>query len=341
MNALIIEREGISRDFLIQSLERMGFASVCVDWPYRGVGYIRVQGFDLCVVNLDCRLDLRRFLRILQEISEFTRVLFISEKRSAQHYHEALKDVAAHHLVSKSITEQEEWVVPRELFEHTVRLAMLPDPKQGLKSLFPQTQVLRMDITGTGEKDSVFARVEEFAKSYHLRDRIVQNILHLADEQVMNVIFNAPRTASGDYKYRDQSRDTPVVLEPQERGSLELAFDGQFFGLSATDPFGALKVGTVREYLTRSYGRYKIAEGQFGGGMGFLNMFSFASYFEVLVDIGRLTRVTVLLNAKQGIREARTMPRSFNLIELNPQSMGAVVEPLTQDVTPESVAASA
>jgi anti-sigma regulatory factor (Ser/Thr protein kinase) len=317
MNALIVEREGASREFLTKDLERLGFANISVDWPYRGVEYLKVQSFDLCVINLDCRLDLRRFLRLMQEVSPQTKILFISEKRSSQHYGEVLGDIEAKHLVSKSISENIEWIVPRELFEHTVSLAMRPEPETGLKSLFPLTQVMMRPIKGTSDKNELFDQVEVFAKSYKLRGRVVQNIIHLTDELVMNTIFNAPRTRDGQYKYRDSPRDSQIHLSATEQGKLEYAYDGQFFGLSAEDPFGALKVGTVREYLTRSYGRYKIADGQFGGGMGFLNMFSFASYFEVLVAPKKLTRVTVLVNAKQGMRQARAMPRSFNLIELN------------------------
>lgn len=316
MNALVIEREGLSAKLLTQVLERLGFAHIVVEWPYRGVDFLRSQRFDLCVVNVDRRLDLRRFLRILREQDPDTHVLFLSEKRSRDHYNEVLVDLKGRHLVSKASYEDGEWVVSPEHLSHAVRRLWFPRKDMGLESLLPDAKMQRQDITGTPEKGRLFLEVETFAEGFGLRSRMVQNIVHLCDELVMNVIFNAPHDAAGKYRYRGMPRDAKVVLTTEERGALQYGFDGRVFGLSAVDPFGALTIDTVSNYLTRSYREYVIGKGQEGGGMGLLNLFAFASFFEVYVMRGKLTRVTVLLNVREGLRKARTSPRSLSLLEV-------------------------
>jgi CheY-like chemotaxis protein len=315
MNALVIEREGANRRLLTQLLEKFGYAHLVVDWPYRGVDYVRVQSFDLCVINVDRRLDLKRLIRVLSEQNFGTQIIFVSEKRSRDHYNELIAEMGVKHLVAKSLEEDGEPTVAPELFEHTLRHIVDPSQDWGLKGILPHAQVQQSVVLGTHEKSNLFNQVERFAQGFNLRDRMVTSVLHLCDELVMNVIFNAPHDVEGNYLFRQLPRESEVKLSLEQQGYLEYAFDGQFFGLSAVDPFGSLTVDMVRHYLTRSYREYQIAQGQEGGGMGFLNMFAFASYFEVFVVQRKLTRVTVLINAKQGFKHARSVPRSLNFLE--------------------------
>ncbi len=315
MNAIVVEQQGENREVVTSVLERLGYATLPVDWPYRAIDYIRVQSFDLCVINVDRRLDLRRFLRILRESAP--PILFLSEKSSRQHYNEVLLELEGDHLVSKMVLDPaaEPQVTPELLTHSIVRLQKTED--MGLTSILPYAEIQEYPILGSADKDDLFETLETFAEGFSIRNRVIQNILHLCDELVMNVIFNAPQTHDGGYHYRDMPRDSDITLEDRERGSLSYGFDGQFFGLSAVDPFGALTLETVKKYITRSYQDYHIPKSQAGGGMGFLNMLAFSSFLEVFILKGKMTRVSVLLNVKQGLKEARSTPRSLSLREVS------------------------
>ena len=75
----------------------------------------------------------------------------------------------------------------------------------------------------------------------------------IAEELLMNAIYDAPHDASGKALYNHLSRTKKIILKPEEQGEFRYACDGMLIAISVTDPFGALDRKIIIDYLESCY----------------------------------------------------------------------------------------
>src|SRR4051794_5542280 len=130
--------------------------------------------------------------------------------------------------------EQELGVALRRLINPT------PIPQGPAPYLLGGTSVEERLLGSSNEKDAVLADLLAYAGRFALSDEKLRRIETIADELVLNAIYDAPRDEKGEAKYAQQDRRQPVTLGVQAQVRLRWGCDGRCFVISVADRFGAL-----------------------------------------------------------------------------------------------------
>ena len=70
---------------------------------------------------------------------------------------------------------------------------------------------------------------------------------------MMNVLWDAPRDEHGKPLYNHVSRQTHIQLTPEQSGTVTVGLSGKQLGISCSDPFGAITLVKIIQYLNKCY----------------------------------------------------------------------------------------
>ncbi len=141
-------------------------------------------------------------------------------------------------------------------------------------------------------KDQMVAHL----KSMKVRTTIADRCFQVAEEMLMNAIYDAPIDGAGKALYNHMSRKDDVHLKPEEFSSFEYCTSGQIVAISVSDPFGGLTRETLLNYLDSCYngraGEINDQAGDKGGaGRGLHLIVESADLTVFQVKRGKCTRV--------------------------------------------------
>ncbi|MCC6751613.1 MAG: PEGA domain-containing protein [Deltaproteobacteria bacterium] len=122
----------------------------------------------------------------------------------------------------------------------------------GLSKLMPWGVKVYSEVVGSHEeRGQALAAVSQLARVLKVRPKAKEAIELVADELLMNALYDAPvdpegRSLFGEVQPRDRS-----TLRLERPTVLQFACDGTFFAVSVRDSFGSLRRATVLDYLNR------------------------------------------------------------------------------------------
>lgn len=126
-------------------------------------------------------------------------------------------------------------------------------------------------ITGSGERAKLREEMIAYFTKLGVRSTFLERCNSVAEEMLMNAIYDAPVNAKGETLFNHLSRKVPVVLEPKYQGQLRYGTDGVFLAVSVSDPFGALTKDVIIAYLESCYrgdpGKFNKEKGGAGRGL--------------------------------------------------------------------------
>ncbi len=186
----------------------------------------------------------------------------------------------------------------------------------GIEKYFaPGVETNRLRVSTTAEKNWALGTITEYAGVLGIPSRLRMLIRTVADEYLTNALYNAPVAADGTRKYSARPRNQPVALEPGETIDFRFCYDGQRFGISASDPFGSLEPVQVQDYLAKGFraGEDQVSMGTGGAGLGFFQILDSLSHFVINLDRGRRTEMIGLVEVSGGYRNFAEAGKSFNI----------------------------
>ena len=185
----------------------------------------------------------------------------------------------------------------------------------GMERYFPSAPPPARFVCATSaRRDEVFEWLRTFATANHVKARVVDLMLVVADELFTNAFYNAPVDARGHHLYADRSRTSPVALDAPTAITLELRCDGARFGIAASDPFGSLAPEVVLASLRRSFRRATPRVGTSGGaGLGLYLLLTSLTSVIFNVAPGRRTEVIGLIDVAGSYRQAVAAGKSLTL----------------------------
>lgn len=140
-------------------------------------------------------------------------------------------------------------------------------------------------------KDSMVAHL----KSLKVRTTITDRCFQVAEELLMNAIYDAPVDKGGKSLYNHLNRKEDVHLAPDHYSTFEYGVKNQIVAISVTDPFGGLTRETLIDYLDSCYngraGEMNDASGKGGAGRGLHLIVESADLTVFQVKRGYRTRV--------------------------------------------------
>ncbi len=192
----------------------------------------------------------------------------------------------------------------------------------GLHCYLPwSTRFFQLRITGSKDKDAVFEHIERFMSSLGVRGRLVHHLNAIADELLMNAIYDAPiDRGTGKFRYAEWSRQKTVELEPDERPSLYFGSDGRVFGIGISDPFGGLTPDVLKRYVGKGLrrGADQIDDKAGGAGLGLFFLYDRFNSMVLNLSEGRRTEVMGLVDIRGSFRAMRQTPKSFSIFTQDP-----------------------
>lgn len=127
-----------------------------------------------------------------------------------------------------------------------------------------QGKVVKASVDREKLKEEMYA----YFKKRGVRSTILDRVNTVAEELLMNAIYDAPTDSRGQAIYNHLSRREEVVLETHHQSSLRYSSDGMFLAIAVSDPFGALTKNAILNYLESCYQGQENSEHQGKGGAG-------------------------------------------------------------------------
>jgi hypothetical protein len=154
--------------------------------------------------------------------------------------------------------------------------------------------------------DTICAR----AKGAGASPLAIERIRDVAEETIMNALYNAP--AEADHKPRLRSERS--TLEPHQACHVAHGVSGKLFLLRVRDGFGSFRRERLCQVLERCAAQAGVSldTSRGGAGLGMWRVFSAATALVLEVEPGRATEITVAIDLQRRAPGARAVHLFFD-----------------------------
>lgn len=164
-------------------------------------------------------------------------------------------------------------------------------------------EVKQMEVAASSQRTELIQKMDEYFAKAGVRAANRGRCSVVAEELLMNAIYDAPKDSSGQPLYNHKARTEEVILHEVHRPIFRFATDGVLMAISIEDPFGGLDVRTLFRYLEKCYtSSGSLNDGRAdkgGGGRGLHQIIENSDLVVFNVDLGKRTEVIALLNTDQ------------------------------------------
>ncbi|MCM2283025.1 MAG: cyclic nucleotide-binding domain-containing protein [Bdellovibrionaceae bacterium] len=108
-------------------------------------------------------------------------------------------------------------------------------------------------VTSSTDRAPLIAEMQDRFAALGVRSRISDRAALVAEELLMNAIYDAPCSPTGEPLYNHLPRTQVVNLAERERAEFRFACDGMLAAISVGDPFGGFQTKILLDYLERNY----------------------------------------------------------------------------------------
>jgi len=215
-----------------------------------------------------------------------------------------------HHIISASL--------PNSLHRLSSTLAgLIQGHSGGVEAFAPWgAQILGFEIRSSAPKSAMIDQMGEYLESMGIHQRLATLARIVADEFLMNALFDAPVSATGAPLFAHTQRHENVVLPSPHRAEFRYCCTADRVYISMFDSFGSLTPAVLRQNLSRtlSGGDDQIRTGsKAGAGVGLYMSFSSLAEWIINIRPGQSTEMIGVLNAGGTYREHISTPKAFHL----------------------------
>jgi len=184
------------------------------------------------------------------------------------------------------------------------------------------TRILSCPVVASDQKAALFDRIEAYMADIGVRGRLVRRLHDVADEMLMNAVYDAPidRT-TGVHINAALPRTTRVELPPGSRPIFSYGSDGRIFAVSVTDPFGGLTPEILTRYIAKGLrrGSDQIDSKAGGAGLGLYFLFQSLNSMTLYLEPGRRTEMVGLIDIRGSFRDVLQSPKALNIYVREPE----------------------
>jgi len=191
------------------------------------------------------------------------------------------------------------------------------EPLFGLHRHLPWgSRVLSTTVVSSEQKSALFDRIESYMGDIGVRGRLVRRLHDVADEMLMNAVYDAPIDRStGAHVYAALPRTTRVDLPVGSRPVFSYGSDGKVFAIGITDPFGGLTPDILKRYIAKGLrrGADQIDDKAGGAGLGLYFLFQCLNSLTLYLDPGKRTEMVGLVDIRGSFRDVLQSPKALNI----------------------------
>lgn len=166
-----------------------------------------------------------------------------------------------------------------------------------------QKKVVRSSSQREVLRDEMFA----YFKKMGIRSTVLDRVNTVAEEMLMNAVYDAPVDAQGKPLFNHLTRKEEVQLQTHQQSQLCYASDGVYLAVSVVDPFGSLTKDVIVDYLLTCYNGFAgtLNDEKGGAGRGLHQIIENADLTVFNVKKGIRCEVICLFNIDGQKREAQ------------------------------------
>jgi hypothetical protein len=183
------------------------------------------------------------------------------------------------------------------------------------KYLRNHTEIFRNPIRGSSDRDPLNKAVAKFVEDLALGQNLAKTAYGISEELLMNAIYDAPM-ASRKEPYASTSRNSQMVLNPDDYAELSYGCDGRILAIGVADPFGLLHPETFSRYLKKVLRRqdsHQLIDNKEGGaGLGFFKILFGSHCLIANVQHRKRTEIISLIDVIEQLRDFSKMARSIH-----------------------------
>jgi CheY-like chemotaxis protein len=153
-------------------------------------------------------------------------------------------------------------------------------------------------VTSSADRAARMVELRAYLADIGVRSRIQRTAAFVAEEMIMNLLYDAPLDEQRRPRYNHLPRDQPINLLPTEHGVFRYGCDGYWIGIAAEDRFGGLQRSTVIDYLYGSRGASSSTSA--GAGLGLFEINKLSEMLNFNVEVGVRTEVIALIPVETG-----------------------------------------
>lgn len=166
-------------------------------------------------------------------------------------------------------------------------------------------------LAQASRREARLARMQQFFAKHGISERVITTIVEVAEELVMNALYDAPSEARYFAKPRQRIED--VHLPPELACEISYGIEDETIFVRVRDPFGALSRKRLFEVLSRCNSRtVTLDESRGGAGLGLWRVFAAASSVAIRVMPGSLTEIVVGI----GTRNGRALAKQLHAVDM-------------------------
>ncbi len=168
-------------------------------------------------------------------------------------------------------------------------------------------EVRQHAVTHSKYRGELVENMHSYFGQLGVRKGMLSRCEMVAEELLMNAVYDAPADIDGIPLYNHLPRTTPVKLKRREQGLFRYACDGLVAALSVEDPFGAFERQTILEYLKSCYEAKEnpLHQNKGGAGRGLFQIMETADLVVFNVRAKVRTEVIALFNIDPSIPKTR------------------------------------
>lgn len=210
--------------------------------------FIESQVFDAIMCNHDC-LDSLQIAK-LSNLNSEAKLMYLSDKDLPETFEALKKFPYVNNLISRDEENRTDTV-------KTILTAMSKIFSQdmfGLEKYQTSGVTIYSKIVKSSDQRSILRDdLMQFLKSLGLRNTFIERCDMVAEELLMNAIYDAPTDANGKPLFNHFQRQQEVFLDSHQQAMLRYSCDGVAFAISVMDPFGSLEKSTLLKYLEKCF----------------------------------------------------------------------------------------
>jgi len=166
-------------------------------------------------------------------------------------------------------------------------------------------------LAAADRRSNRLERMADFFAKHNVSERTIAATLEVAEELVMNALYDAPSEAG--YFTRPRQRVENVELPPELACEISYGLDDQMVFVRVRDHFGSLSQARLVQVLARCNTRtVTLDESRGGAGLGLWRVFAAASAVAISVVPGVLTEILVGI----AMRNTPACPKQLHAVHL-------------------------
>ncbi len=124
----------------------------------------------------------------------------------------------------------------------------------GIHKYMPEgAEIFSRKVNGSAHRHNLNTEMTDYFTKIGVRKSNISRVNTVAEELLMNAIYDAPHDSQGKAIYNHLPRTEKIDLKDNEKPILTYGCDGIIVAVSLQDPFGAISSNTIFKYLASCY----------------------------------------------------------------------------------------